>query len=324
MAQNLEDFIKKYNPHAETVQFLKARAEDGVPPYFEIGVERARLESIKASEKYGGKIDFDGADTELFVPSPHCSDGIPVSVYFPVACQGDATPTILVYFHGGGNVVGCRQTHETICKILARDAQCIVVNVEYRRGPEHRFPANNDDAKCVVQWVAENKHAVGGGSGSKLGVAGDSAGGRIAAVVSYDARDLIDFSVLVYPNTTMHFNYPSIEEFREGPGLSYKLLQWFMGNYLTGEEDRNDPRASVLLREDCSNLPPTLIIVAQLDPLRDGCYAYATKLKAAGVEVEVRTIQGVLHAFWSLTGAYLETGKEAQGYAIQFIRKFKA
>ncbi|WAR18907.1 LIPI-like protein [Mya arenaria] len=298
-------FVNKYKPHKETLDFFLARAADGVQPYFEIGVDKARQASIEASEKYGG-------------------NGIQVTVYAPSSCKADDSPTILAYFHGGGNVIGCRKTHQTICKIIAKESPCIVVNVEYRLGPEHRFPANHDDAKTLVQWLAKNKAAVGGDAGSRLGVCGDSAGGRISAVVCHEAADIIDFAVLIYPNVSCRFEHPSVSEFKDGPGVTWTTIEWFMENYFERKSDMGTPRASPLQHADFGKLPPTLIIVAELDPLRDGCHAYEEKLRTAGIPVELQTIKGVPHAFWSLTGAFRETGKEAQSYAVDFIRKFKA
>ncbi|XP_052766599.1 esterase LipI-like isoform X2 [Mya arenaria] len=324
MSFNFEEFVNKYKPHKETLDFFLARAADGVQPYFEIGVDKARQASIEASEKYGGSVDLDGKEFELTVPSPYNKDGIQVTVYAPSSCKADDSPTILAYFHGGGNVIGCRKTHQTICKIIAKESPCIVVNVEYRLGPEHRFPANHDDAKTLVQWLAKNKAAVGGDAGSRLGVCGDSAGGRISAVVCHEAADIIDFAVLIYPSVGLTNPFPSIEEFKDGPVLSTPIRTWFMENYFERKSDMGTPRASPLQHADFGKLPPTLIIVAELDPLRDGCHAYEEKLRTAGIPVELQTIKGVPHAFWSLTGAFRETGKEAQSYAVDFIRKFKA
>ncbi|XP_060564558.1 ethyl acetate hydrolase-like isoform X1 [Ruditapes philippinarum] len=319
MSFNFEEFVKKYYVHPETIEFFKARLADNVQPYYEVGVEEARKQSVAAAIKYGGTVNLDGKETEFIIPSPHCKDGIPVTVYKPSSCDTLPAPGILVYYHGGGNTVGCRKTHETVCKILARDSPCIVVNVEYRLAPEHKYPANIDDSTCALQWVAANKATIGGNVNSKLGVSGDSAGGKLAAIVCHEAKDLVDFAVLVYPSVSYAAVYPSHKEFKDGPVLSTPIMKWFTDQYIT-DEDKNKPRASVILNKDFSYLPPTQIIVADLDPLRDGCYAYYEKLKQAGVKVELKTIKGVPHAFWSLTAAYKENCREAHAAAVKFIQ----
>ncbi|KAL4217790.1 hypothetical protein ACF0H5_022528 [Mactra antiquata] len=323
MSFDFEKFVSTYFVHQETIDFYKARSQDNVKPYYEVGVEEARKTSLATALKYSGNVELDGEEKDIVVPSPYDKDGIPVTLYCPAACDNLPAPTILVYFHGGGNTIGSRKTHVTVCKILARDSPCIVANVEYRLAPEHKFPANNDDAKCVVEWMAANKSVVGGSKESKLGVAGDSAGGRLSAVVSHEAYQLIDFAVLIYPNVSCRFEHPSVVEFGEGPSLSKLTINWFMEQYIT-EKDLDDARASVIRNKEFSYLPPTLIIVADLDTLRDGCYAYYEKLKEAGVKVEMKTVKGVPHAFWSLQGAFKETCKEAHGAAVKFIQQQSA
>lgn len=323
MAFNLEEFAKKYYVHPETIDFLKARQADGSRPYYEIGVEAARKASAFVSAKYGGSISFDGTEQEFIVPSPFDTEGIPITLYRPAACDYLTATPMLVYFHGGGNTIGSRQTYETVCKFLARESPCIVVNVEYRLAPEHKFPANHDDAKCVVEWVAINKETLGGTVNSKLGVAGDSAGGRLAAVVCHEAKGLIDFAVLIYPNVSCMFEHPSVQEFHDGPSLTWNVINWFMENYIS-EEEKSTVRASPIRNKDFSQLPPTLMIIAELDPLRDGCYDYYEKLKSANVNVVARTIKGVPHGFFSLRVAFKETCKEAHTMVVQFIQQFVA
>lgn len=320
MSFDFEAFLKKYYVHPETIEFFKARLADNPKPYYEIGVEEARKTSIEAAAKYGGFVDLEGNETEYIIPSPYDKDGIPVTVYKPISCDKLDAPGIVVYFHGGGNTVGCRKTHESVCKIIARDTPCIVVNVEYRLAPEHKFPANVDDCKCAVEWVAANKTTIGGKPGSKLGVCGDSAGGKLAAIVCHEVTKLVDFAVLVYPSVSYKDHFPSQKEFENGPVLSKEVMAWFVEQYIE-DADKSNPRASVILNKDFSYLPPTQIIVADLDPLRDGCYAYYEKLKDAGVKVDLKTIKGVPHAFWSLAGAYKETCKEAHEAAVKFIRE---
>ncbi|KAL4224206.1 alpha/beta hydrolase fold [Mactra antiquata] len=196
MSFDLDHYIETYEVHPETVAFLKSRSTSGARAYEEVGVEEARENALQTAKKYGGHFEFRGKENEIVVPASSLTDDIPVTVYIPDVCGQTSYPLpLLVYFHGGGNVTKCRKTHETVCRILASKTPCIVLNVEYRLAPEHKFPANHHDAKRVVEWTAENKTLVGGTKDSKLGVAGDSAGGYISAVVCHETKSLIDFAL---------------------------------------------------------------------------------------------------------------------------------
>ncbi|XP_045169982.2 carboxylic ester hydrolase LipN-like [Mercenaria mercenaria] len=299
MSFDLKSYIQLYNPHQETVDFLKARASRDAKPSFEDGVTAVREAAIKTSKDFGGNVDFSGIEKEILIPPSTTTDTLPITSYKPDTSERSSALPIVVYFHGGGNVTKSRKTNENVCRILANDVPCIVVNVEYRLAPEHKFPKNNEDAKRAVEWVAKNQEVVGGTSDSKLGVVGDSAGGRLAAVVCHEAYTLIDFAILVYPKVDYTKTYKSTEEFRFGPLLPKKRSDWYAHQYIK-EDDRCLPRASVILNKDFSYLPPTLIIVAEHDQLRDGCYEYYEKLKASGVTAQIELIKGVPHSFWSL------------------------
>jgi len=320
MSFDFEAFVKKYYVHPETIAFFLARAAENPKPYYDVGVEEARRTSLEVCTKYSGPDNFDGTETEVIIPSPEVPEGLPSSVYRPKACDNLEAPPIVVYFHGGGNTVGSRKSHEATCKAIASQVPCIFVNVEYRLSPEHKYPANLDDTVVAVTWVAANKTAVGGTSSSKLGVSGDSAGARLAAVACHEIKQGIDFEVLVYPSVGGG-PWPSMQEFEEGPVLAKPTYEWFLAQYGVPESEYGSARASVILNKDFSYLPPTLIIVADLDPLRDGCYAYHEKLKEAGVKVELKTIKGVPHAFWNLPGAFPETCGEAYNVTVDFIRR---
>lgn len=315
---DIDEFIKKYDVHDETVAFLRAAAAAGAQPYYEIGVEAARQSFYERNELMAGKTEFEGSEQDIIIPSSDVKDGLPITVYKPKTCDSLQAPAILVYFHGGGHVVGSRKTHETVCKILARDSSCIVVNVEYRLAPEHKFPADHDDANCVVAWVAKNKTVVGGAADSKLGVCGDSAGGTLAASACHELHQLIQFAVLIYPSVDC-IPYPSAKEFRDGPVISTEIIKWYTAQYIK-EEEMTSPRCSVIRQKEFHYLPPTIIIVAELDPLRDGCHAYYDVLKKAGVDVEITTVKGVPHGFWSWPALFKQTCSEAHGAATKFIK----
>jgi acetyl esterase len=224
---------------------------------------------------------------------------IPVRVYRPHA----AGPLpIVVYFHGGGWVVGSLTTHDGICRALADSVPTVVVSVDYRMGPEHRFPAAVDDSFAALQWV--HAHAAElGGDATRLAVAGDSAGGNLAAVTAQLARadgPALAFQLLVYPVTDHEFTSRSMEENAEGYFLTRADMRWFYDHYLRTAADGDDPRVSPLRARDLAGLPPAFVITAEYDPLRDQGIAYAHALRDAGNDVELTTYEGMFHGFFGM------------------------
>ncbi|XP_021353653.1 AB hydrolase superfamily protein C1039.03-like isoform X2 [Mizuhopecten yessoensis] len=317
---DLDELKQKYKFHEETLSYFKLRAEAGFGSYPNApSIEAARDINLQVTKKFAGEVEFEGSVKEFIVPSTHVKAGIPVTVYRSKQCSLVGAPSIFVFFHGGGNVVGSRQTCDVICKIFSRDAPCVVVNVEYRLGPEHRFPASNDDAKCVVRWVNFNKSLIGAVNDSTIGVGGHSAGGRLAAVVSQQLRTIIDYQVLIYPNVDYTQKYPSQEEFENFPGLSKEMTQWFSENYID-ESDKESVLASPLLNEKFNCLPPALIILAEFDVLKDAGVAYHNKLKKAGIPSQTHCVRGVTHGFFHLPGHFKECCKRAHEKVYKFIK----
>ncbi len=241
------------------------------------------------------------------VPSP---DGdIPVRVYTP---EGSGPFPILVYFHGGGWVIGDLDTHDELCRNLANEANCIVVAVDYRLAPEHKFPACTEDCYAATKWVAENASQFNGDS-SRIAVGGDSAGGNLTAVVALMARDRggppLVFQLLLYPVTDLRLNTASMEENAEGYFLTKQDMIWFINHYVNNEEDKQNPLASPMLATNLSGLPPALVITAEYDPLRDEGELYGKRLKEAGVSTTISRYDGMIHAFLSLW-AVLDKGKQ--------------
>eukprot|EP00105_Crassostrea_gigas_P041664 XP_019925812.1 PREDICTED: AB hydrolase superfamily protein C1039.03 isoform X3 [Crassostrea gigas] len=315
---SFDKFKPKYKIHEETENYFKLRAEAGAKPYDQLTVEEAREGNVANAKRFAGTTEFEGTVKEFTVPTKHCSDGIPITVYRSKHCDLCVAPSVFVYFHGGGNVVGCRQTVDTICRIFSRDAPCVVVNVEYRLAPEHRWPANHEDATCVVRWVKMNKSLLGATNESTVGVGGDSAGARLAATVCHDLPE-IDYQVLVYPSVDLRRNYKSAEEFAEMPGLTKKMVDWFMDHYID-RSDLDNARASPLLHTNFNTLPPALIIIAELDALRDEGIAYHEKLKEAGVKSQIFTVKGVTHGFFHLPGHFKECCLRAHEKVSKFIK----
>lgn len=237
-------------------------------------------------------------NVELSVPGP--GGAIPVTLHVPFDLPRSA-PAV-VYFHGGGFVVGSRETHAGLCHRIAAGAKAIVVNVEYRLAPEAPFPAAVEDCLAAYRWAVENG-AAHGIDPSRIAVAGDSAGGCLAAVVSILARDgglaLPKAQWLIYPITDSAAQTESRRIFAEGFLLEGRTIAWFQKNYLQKNEVA-DFRASPLVTPSLAGLPPAFVSTAGFDPLRDEGEAYAAKLTDAGVRTTVRRYPGLIHGFANL------------------------
>jgi acetyl esterase len=207
---------------------------------------------------------------------------------------------IVLWLHGGGFVIGGLETHRGLCSNLAARSGSIVVAVDYRKGPEHRFPAAVEDSLASFRWVRQHAQQLGGRP-EQLAIGGDSAGGNLSAVVCQQLRELGEpqpaLQVLIYPSTNSHHPFASYREFGEGLLLTADMLRWFSGHYLRGPEDRDDPRASPLLTSNFAGLATALIRTAGFDPLRDEGHAYAEALRAAGVEVDYRCYERLIHNY---------------------------
>ena len=301
--------------------FLEAQAQaaiaNQVPPITEQTVEMARAGYLAVAEMLGQGPDVDTEDSA--VPGP--AGDIPVRIYRPKGA-GPGLP-ILVYYHGGGWVIGDLDTHDYAARELCAGAGCLVVAVDYRLAPEAQFPAAVDDSWAALQWVADNAAALGGDP-SRIAVGGDSAGGNLSAVMSLLARDAdgphLAFQLLIYPAVDMEFSRPSIDDNADGYVLTKDHMIWFRAHYLRSDADRADFRASPLLASDHSDLPPALIITAEFDPLRDEGRDYAEKLQAAGVATTLSNYEGQVHVFFQLA-PILDGGRRAVNEACAALRK---
>ena len=235
------------------------------------------------------------------IPGP--AGEIPVRVYTPDA---PAPRPAMVYFHGGGWVICDLDTHDVICRAIARRAGAVVVSVDYRLAPESKFPAAVDDCYAATGWVASNAETLGIDR-ARISVGGDSAGGNLGAAISLKSRDEqgppIALQAMVYPVTDLSsFSTPSYQEFAESHQLTRNMMEWFRAHYLANIEDAANPYASPLLARDLTGLPPALIITAECDLLRDEGEAYAARLAEAGVQVTCTRYPGMIHPFFSLSG----------------------
>jgi acetyl esterase len=234
------------------------------------------------------------------LPGP---DGpIPVRVYDPT---GDAGAPVVVFLHGGGFVMGSLDGHDPVCRELATRVGCIVVSVDYRLAPEHPYPAGLDDATAAFRWVRAHAAALGGDP-ARVAVAGDSSGGNFAAAVSLrllEAGEPVPLhQVLVYPVTDHAFDTASYERFAEGFFLSRDDMRWFWGHYLTDDADGTRPDVSILHAPSLAGLPPTTIVLADHDPLRDEGAAFGDWLAASGVDVLVHEEPGTVHGYLNVFG----------------------
>jgi acetyl esterase len=233
------------------------------------------------------------------IPGP--AGAIPMRIYTP---PGAGPFPILVYFHGGGWVIGDLETADAISREFCRRAGCVVVSVDYRLAPEHRFPAAVDDNYAATKWVAENAASLNGDA-SRLAVAGESAGANLAAVVSHIARDrngpAIAYQLLAYPVTAADFTTGSYRANAEGYLLTLAGMQWFWDMYCPNVADRANPLATPLNAKNFAKLPSALIMTAEFDPLRDEGEAYAGKLKSAGVAVDYVRCDGLIHDFLAMS-----------------------
>ena len=225
---------------------------------------------------------------------------IPLRLYRPLGAAETAVLPVLVYYHGGGWVIGDLDTHDSLCRAVANEAGCTVVAVDYRLAPEHRFPAAVDDAIAATRWVRDQAAELKLDA-SRLAVGGDSAGGNLAAVVSIAARDSGDlpiaFQLLIYPATDQHRTAASHTTNGQGYLLTRDTMNYFSGHYINDPAQYNDWRASPLLHTDLSKLPPALVLTAGHDPLRDEGAAYAEALTAAGNRASYVCFERQIHGF---------------------------
>ena len=248
----------------------------------------------------GGDLD---SVVDRNIPGPN-GISIPVRIYTPISAK--QTSGVAVFFHGGGWVIGSLNSHDHICRYLAQAAECIVVSVDYRLAPENKFPDGLEDCIAAARWVGSNAENFGGDP-ARLAVVGDSAGGNLAASVAIALRDTpkgtsLRLQALIYPVVDLDADTDSKSENGEGYLLTRNAIEHFNELYLPDQEMRTDPRASPLLAKYHTDLPRTWIQTAEFDPLRDEGQLYAEKLAKAGVEVEYKCYEGMVHGFARMGG----------------------
>jgi acetyl esterase/lipase len=244
-----------------------------------------------------------GACENRDIPGP--ADAIPLRIYTPVVTAAGPLPA-LIYFHGGAGVFCSLETHDGLCRILANESGCRVISVGYRLAPENKFPAAVDDACASTDWILSHCEGLGIDP-RRVGVAGDSAGATLAAVVCQQARRIagadIALQILICPVTDPGLDSPSRRALSQGYFFDMATLDWALGHYLPAGVELSDPRLSPLRAAELSDLPPAHIHTAEFDPFRDDGEAYATALTRAGVSVAYTCHPGMIHHFYCMAGA---------------------
>jgi acetyl esterase len=290
--------------HAQTRQVLAGRAAVGAPPIWEQTPEQARAEFTATRELIGpGPAVASARDIVI----PGRAGGIPARVYTP-----PGSPTgIIVYFHGGGWVIGSVDDWDAVSRALAVASACQLVSVDYRLAPEYRFPAAADDAYDALGWVAGASQLTGAGP---LVVAGDSAGGNLAAVCALRARDAggpeLVLQVLIYPVTDSDLDRRSYHDYDGNDFLVNRGdMEWYWDHYVPDVSARTNPYASPLRASSLAGLPPAYIVTAEHDPLRDEGFVYADRLRAARVPVEHRHYGSQIHGFFRMVNVLDDANK---------------
>jgi acetyl esterase len=291
---------KRLDPQARLLMDVVARK--AAPAFHTLDVARAREETRKLHLYCSPDLPAVAASIDIGIPREH-GDPLPARLTRPAGSTAGNPLPLLIYFHGGGWTVGDLDSYDCLCRLLANQAACAVLSVDYRLAPEHPFPAAVEDADLAVRWAADQAAQLVVDP-RRIAVGGDSAGGNLAAVAAILARDRgqppLVFQLLIYPATDQGSERPSQRQFGRGYLLDLESIRYFQHKYLRHARDYADWRASPLLAADLSRLPPALVITAGFDPLLDDCIAYADRLAAAGVPVEYRCYEGMIHGFITL------------------------
>ena len=303
------------DPQVETI--IKENATRALPDYSELSPVEARQQMLELSPPVDPMLCVNHVEN---IEIPGLTKNIPIRLYYP---EGTPPFPVIVYFHGGGWVVGDLDTHNAICHALAKTSGCLVAAVHYRRAPEHPCPAAIEDAYAAACWVAEMANTIQA-DGNRIAVLGESAGGALAAAVAILARDKggpqICFQALIYPITNYNFETSSYRRNAEGYILTRKKMIWYWEQYLKDKKMAENPSVSPLRADDLRNLPPALVLAAEYDPLYDDGIAYAKKLEAAGVPVKLSCYGGMIHGFFRMT-TRVDKAREALDEVSKAIRE---
>jgi acetyl esterase len=294
-----------YQLDVQTQLLLRLMALEA--PLEKLGVERAR----RRMEQSAPMLDPPPAPG---VFTMDLAEPVPMRLYFP---RLEKPHPVVVYYHGGGWVIGSIASHDGLCRALCDDVGALVVSVDYRLAPEHRFPAAVDDALKAARWALEEAAAFGGDR-ARIAVAGDSAGGSLAALTALALRDRLAAQLLIYPSTDLTRNHPSHTLFADGFLLTKAAMDWFLDHYCSAADHH---AGSPHFVEDLRGAPPALVMTAGFDPLRDEGRAYAARLREAGVTADDRLYPTLIHGFMAMTGG-VAAARGAYEDAVIFLRKY--
>ena len=296
--------------HPQIVQLLERAAKSPLPQLYEVPPHVARRIYRDTRSVLAPKTPEVASASLVLAPGP-----VALRYYRPLGAKPEEPLPALVYFHGGGWVIGDLDTHDVLCRQLANGARCAVYSADYRMGPEHPFPAAVEDCIAATKFVA--------GRHRQVAVGGDSAGGNLATVVALQARDAhgpqIAYQLLIYPATDQRLGHPSILRNGEGYLLTRKSMDYFQSQYLPDRRHLTDWRASPLLAKSLAGLPPAYVITAGYDPLLDEGREYAERMAREGVEVAYREYADMVHGF-ILFGGVLDTANTAVAECCEKLR----
>jgi acetyl esterase len=294
--------IMSVNLDPDAAAVFKAFQEAGRPAYETLTAPEAREFYMQARLVSNPEPPELQSAEPLSIPAAH--GAIPARIYTPKTLRrANGLSPCLVFFHGGGWVIGNLETHDVVCRKLAHEGELVVISVDYRLAPEHKFPTAVEDAIAATKWVADHATQLGIDP-SRLMVGGDSAGGNLAAVVALAAHDgdgpKLAGQVLIYPATDFAMTHPSHSEPETSILLTHSVIEWFCNHYLNGPGDIDNWKASPARAKTLAGLPPAYILTAGADPLRDEGDEYAKRLKEAGVAVTYKHFPGQFHGFFTM------------------------
>ncbi|HEX5226567.1 MAG TPA: alpha/beta hydrolase [Bryobacteraceae bacterium] len=306
--------------HAQCKFILDQMAAAGGPPMEQMTPQELRADRAAKADAMAvlaGPLQQVARVENRTVPGP--AQPIPIRTYWP---RAGADLPVLVYYHGGGWVAGSLDGVDRTLRALTNASGCIVISVDYRLAPEHKFPAAVEDADASLRYVAEHAQEFGVDP-NRIAVGGDSAGGTLATVACLIARDRggpkVAFQLLIYPATDYFDDHPSMREYAQGHLLTRPAMDYFWNHYLRNREDGRHPHASPIYAESLAGLPPAFVLTAECDPIRDQGEIYAARLRASGVPVSLKRYEGAIHAFFNLGGA-IDAGREAVADSAQALR----
>ncbi|WP_347551040.1 alpha/beta hydrolase [Pseudalkalibacillus hwajinpoensis] len=293
-------------PVFDSIQWL-LRSQQAKPPLYNLSLDDARKQCNSGSTMMAGERESVASVIDRVIELD--TGRINLRSYYPAFAPDAEVLPALVFYHGGGFVLGNLDTHDAFCRILSNRGECVVVSVDYRLAPEHKFPVATDDAYLALTWVYEHADELGLMK-DRIAVGGDSAGGNLAAVIAIRAQEKdapsIAYQLLIYPTVDSTTPYPSYKENGDGFFLTAADMKWFQEQYVEEKTDKFNPYLSPIHFKNLGVLPSAHVVTAEFDPLRDEGEAYAERIKEAGGKVSVKRYDRMVHGFISMTGVVPE------------------